>query len=102
MLEGPLSTLCDYLYHSYRKGNVYSSGNDFWIKSGIKLSEYNRNHDLVSSKTENQIVIGIYTFCLRLLDGFGAESGFFYYDLWCKVPTSGFLYPCRLCSMHMM
>ncbi len=39
---------------------LYSSDNGFRIKSGIKLSEHNRNQDLVSSKTENQIGFSIY------------------------------------------
>ena len=38
---------------------TYSSHNDFRIKSEIKLSEYNCNQDLVSSKTENQIGFSI-------------------------------------------
>ncbi len=38
---------------------VYSPDNGFRIKSGKKLSEYNCNQDLVSSKTENQIGFSI-------------------------------------------
>ena len=38
---------------------LYSSRNGFRIKSEIKLSEYNCNQDLVSSKTENQIGFSI-------------------------------------------
>ena len=38
---------------------IYSSHNDFRIKSEIKLSEYNCNQDLVFSKTENQIGFSI-------------------------------------------
>ena len=48
---------------------VYSSRNGFRIKSEIKLSEYNCNQDLVSSKTENQIGFSI-----------ASEPGF--QDLW--------------------
>jgi hypothetical protein len=40
---------------------IYSSHNGFRIKSEIKLSEYNRNQDLVSGKTENQIDFSIYS-----------------------------------------
>ncbi|MDR4497688.1 MAG: HAD-IIB family hydrolase [Candidatus Scalindua sp.] len=43
--------------------NVYSSRNGFRIKSEIKLSEYNCNQDLVSSKTENQIGFSITEKC---------------------------------------
>ena len=44
----------------YDSSSLYSSHNGFRIKSEIKLSEYNCNQDLVSSKTENQIGFSIY------------------------------------------
>ena len=57
--------LCFYLIFiifsvvSFANDLVYASHNGFRIKSDIKLSEYNCNQDLVSSKTENQIGFSI-------------------------------------------
>ena len=45
--------------HCRKVRHIYSSDNGFRIKSDKKLSEYNCNQDLVSSKTENQIGFSI-------------------------------------------
>ncbi len=45
--------------HIVGMGMIYSSHNGFRIKSELKRSEYNCNHDLVLCKAKNQIGFSI-------------------------------------------